>query len=712
MVGTGPQFPYFKCPKKIFLVFGLQFRDIPHMKIHQLTSVRRMRFRFLESYHTVMVLLAVLVGVFGGLCAVGFRKFIHLVQVQAWQMPAFTLDGLRAHPPWQLVLVPAVGGLLVGLITHYFAKEAKGHGVPEVMEAVILRGGRIRARVVLAKLVASGICIGTGGSVGREGPIVQIGSALGSAIGQLMHLGERRLRTLVGCGAAAGIAATFNAPIAGALFAAEVILGDFAPTQLTPIVISSVAATVVSHHFFADVPAFAIPEYSLVSSGELGVYAILGVVSALVAVAFVKILYFTEDFFEGPLARIPSVAQTVLGGILIGLLALRFPEIMGVGYEAIEMALQEDMLLQTLLLLTVIKILAVSLTIGSGGSGGIFAPSLMIGAMVGGALGTVVHGFWPMATASSGAYALVGAGAVVAATTHAPLTAFMIIFELTGDYKIILPLMIACVIATMLAARIENASIYTMKLLRRGLDLYKGRSLNVLSHLQASDVMISQEGSLATAKTNLFELLSMFMANRYNSIFVVGENDHLEGVINFDDLRPFLDTHGNMGQVVIAHDLMHTDGYPVVRPDDKLDNVIRQLANYHYEVPVVDDGVLVGAILVRDVINQYNNEMFKRETASSMCTAVEGVGRFAPMPGVAGMSMAEVAVPAVFIGRSCAELDLRNNYGVTVLLIKQQREGALQIVGKVPDGNYEFVSDDRMLVMGSPSDLRRIQDMV
>jgi len=273
-------------------------------------------------------------------------------------------------------------------------------------------------------------------------------------------------------------------------------------------------------------------------------------------------------------------------------------------------------------------------------------------------------------------------------------------------------LMIACVIATMLAAKIESASIYTMKLLRRGLDLYKGRSLNVLSHLQARDVMSSPEGSIAGAKTTLFELLSMFMANRYNSIFVVGADDHLEGVVNFDDLRPFLGTHGNMGQVVIAHDLMHTDGYPVVRPDDKLDNVMRQLANYRFEVPVVDDGVLVGAILVSDVIQKYNNEMFKRETASSMCTAVEGVGRFMPMPGVAGMSMAEVAVPAAFIGRSCAKLDLRNNYGVTVLLIKQQREGALQIVGKVPDGNYEFVSDDQMLIMGSPSDLRRIQEMV
>ena len=681
------------------------------MKLSQFTKIRRLRFRFLESYHTLMVFLAVLVGLLGGLCAVGFRKFIQFVQVQAWQMPAFTLEGLRAHPPWQLILIPAAGGLLVGLITHFFAREAKGHGVPEVMEAVMLRGGRIRARVVLAKLVASGLCIGTGGSVGREGPIVQIGSALGSAVGQLMHLGERRLRTLVACGAAAGIAATFNAPIAGVLFAAEVILGDFAPTQLTPIVISSVAATVVSHHFFADLPAFVIPEYSLVSSWELGIYGLLGVVAAFVGLSFIKVLYFTEDFFEGPLARIPSVLQTVIGGILIGLMALRFPEIMGVGYEAIEMALHEDLLLQTLLLLMVVKIVAVAVTIGSGGSGGIFAPSLMIGAMAGGGLGTVVHNIWPLATSSSGAYALVGAGAVVAATTHAPLTAFMIIFELTGDYKIILPLMISCVIATMLAARINSASIYTMKLLRRGLDLFKGRSLNVLSHLRAVDVMCEPEGKV-NSRAKLFELLSLFMANRHNSVFVVGSGDRLEGIVNFDDLRPFLGVNHSTKQAIIAHDIMHTEGYPEVRPDDRLDKVIRQLDRYQYEVPVVADGVLVGAIQVQDVIQQYNNEMFKREMASSMVTSLEDVGRFTPMPGVAGLSLAEVAVPAAFIGHNCAGLDLRNRYGVTVLLIKQHFAGDPQIVGRVPDGQYEFGDDDRMLVMGSPADLRRIQDMV
>ncbi len=681
------------------------------MMINRFFDMRQLRFRFLQSYHSVMVLLAILVGLLGGLCAVGFRKFIELVQVQAWQMNAFTLDGIRAHPTWQIVLIPAVGGLLVGLITHFFAKEAKGHGVPEVMEAVMLRGGRIRARVVVAKLVASGICIGTGGSVGREGPIVQIGSALGSAIGQLMNLGERRLRTLVGCGAAAGIAATFNAPIAGVLFAAEVILGNFAPSQLTPIVISSVAATVISHHYFGDVPAFVIPSYSLASSWELLIYGVLGLVSGLVALLFVKILYFSEDFFEGPLKRIPSVVQAVLGGAIIGLMALRFPEIMGVGYEAIEMAFHENLLLQTFLILAVVKIIAVAITIGSGGSGGIFAPSLMIGAMSGGALGTVAHSMWPQGTGTPGAYALVGAGAVVAATTHAPLTAFMIIFELTSDYKIILPLMISCVIATMLAARLNKASIYTMKLLRRGLDLFNGRTLNVLSHLQVDSVMNPAEGKV-NPNTTLVELLTLFLDNRYNSIFVVDPENRLQGVVHFDDMRPFIGESGEFQHAVIAFDLMHTEGFPTVHPKDGLDHVIRQLDKYQYEVPVVEDGYLVGSILAKDVIQQYNTEMFKREMASSMATSMENVKGFTPMPGISGLSLAEIEVPAMFIGRSCRDLDLRNRFGVTLLLVKRQKANDSQISSTVPDASYIFESGDTLLVMGNPGKLVQLQDMM
>ncbi|MFQ5467999.1 MAG: chloride channel protein, partial [Kiloniellaceae bacterium] len=384
-----------------------------------------------QTEHMYMVLVSVAIGLLGGLGAVGLRFFIRFVNSVAWRQGEYTLDYLRGLPWWWKLAAPAAGGLIVGFIIHYVSREAKGHGVPEVMEAVALRGGRIRPRVVLAKLFASGISIGSGGSVGREGPIVQIGSALGSVIGQWLKLDERRLRTLVGCGAAAGIAGAFNAPVAGALFAVEIILGDFGVSQFSPIVISSVAATVVSRHFLGDFPAFTVPTYSLVNPNELLGYVLLGVLAAAVAVAFIRVLYAGEDFFEK--IRLHAAPKALVGGLFVGAIGIWAPGVFGVGYEAINDALSNSATWHYMLLLVGLKIIAVSITIGSGGSGGIFAPSLFIGAMLGGALGTVMHGIWPASTAAAGAYALVGMGAVVAGATHAPITAILIIFELTND---------------------------------------------------------------------------------------------------------------------------------------------------------------------------------------------------------------------------------------------------------------------------------------
>ncbi|MFQ5691314.1 MAG: chloride channel protein, partial [Gemmatimonadota bacterium] len=223
------------------------------------------------------------IGCLGGLGAVGFRLLIKLVQRGAWGDVTYSLDLVRSHPWWWILLIPAVGGLIIGPLVYFLAPEAKGHGVPEVMEAVAMRSGAIRPRLVLVKSLASGLCIGTGGSVGREGPIVQIGSALGSTIGQWLRVSGTRLRTLAACGAAAGIAATFNAPIAGALFAVEIILGDFGVSQFSPIVISSVMATVISRHFLGDFPAFEVPPHQMVSAWELVTFGMLGIVAAVVS---------------------------------------------------------------------------------------------------------------------------------------------------------------------------------------------------------------------------------------------------------------------------------------------------------------------------------------------------------------------------------------------------------------------------------------------
>ncbi|MCH7870382.1 MAG: chloride channel protein [Planctomycetes bacterium] len=259
-----------------------------------------------------MVLVALLIGVGGGLFAVGFRKLIGWGNLIACHDGEYTLDYIRQLPFWWKIAVPAIGGLLCGIIIHHFAREAKGHGVPEVMEAVALHGGRIRPRVVLAKMFASAISIASGGSVGREGPIVQIGSAFGSTIGQWLRIDERRLRTLVGCGVAAGIAGTFNAPVAGALFAVEIVLADFGVMQFSPIVIASVAATVIGRHYLGDVPAFDVPPHSVVNSYEFLAYAVLGILCGLAAVAFIRALYFAEDLFEKP--RIWPPLMALFGG--------------------------------------------------------------------------------------------------------------------------------------------------------------------------------------------------------------------------------------------------------------------------------------------------------------------------------------------------------------------------------------------------------------
>lgn len=671
-----------------------------------LKFIRRRHANLRQAEHLYMVLVALVIGLGGGLFAVAFRKLIGLGNQVAWHDAEYTIDWIRSLPAWWKIVVPAVGGLICGLIIYYFAREAKGHGVPEVMEAVALRGGRIRPRVVIAKMLASATSIASGGSVGREGPIVQIGSAFGSSIGQWLGIDERRLRTLVGCGAAAGIAGTFNAPVAGALFAVEIILADFGVMQFSPIVIASVAATVVGHHYFGDIPAFEVPAYSLVHYNELFIYAVLGILAGLAALAFVRLLYWSEDLWDKP--RIWPPLKTLAGGAIIGVIGIWFPQIFGVGYEAIEEALRGEMVWQLLFILVVVKIIAVSITIGSGGSGGIFAPSLFIGAMVGGAVGTVVNQFWPDSTAGPGAYALVGMAAVVGATTHAPITAIVIIFELTGDYKIMLPLMISTIVATLLATQLLTGSIYTIKLLRRGVDIHRGRDVSVLRHLLVRDELRSNVVTVLPG-AGLMEVVAKFVEHPGTSIFVVDDNRRLLGVIAASQSRTVLTDASSFEAFIIAQDMMQETDYPTVSPDDTLADVMKRLARYRGEVPVVENGRLVGAIWPEDVIERYNAELFKRDMASSMVSTVSSGPRAEPLPAVENTSIVEFHVPGRFVGKSLGSLDIRNRYECTILLIKQQDSVGQEVVNAVPTADYIFQSGDVMLVMGPNANLRRLE---
>ncbi|UCH21376.1 MAG: chloride channel protein, partial [Deltaproteobacteria bacterium] len=562
--------------------------------------------------HALMGVLAIVVGLAGGFGAVGFRYLINFFQSFSYGSADNLLDVVVKLPWYDKFWIPALGGLVVGPLVYFGAREAKGHGVPEVMEAVALRSGIIRKRLVIIKTMASAISIGTGGSVGREGPIVQIGSAIGSTIGQLMKVSADRMRTLVGCGAAAGIAATFNAPIAGSMFALELILGDFAVATFSPIVISSVVATAVSRHFLGNSPAFIVPAYELVSVWEFPLYLALGVFCALVAVTFTRTLYKMEDLFDS-FKFPPEYLKALIGGLVLGLMGLVFPQILGVGYGAIDLSLAQQYLWWLLLLLVVVKILATSITIGSGGSGGIFAPSLFLGAMAGGFFGRIIHTSFPAVTASAGAYGIVGMGAVVSATTHGPLTAILMLFEMTGDYKIILPLMITCIISSLAAGQLLKESIYTLKLIRRGIDIREGREVNVLKSIRAGEVM-NQRVETVSEALNLRGLADKISKSKYNSFPVVNDANELIGILSFFDYNKALfDEH--LKDLVIAKDLA-TPNVVTVSLNDNLYDALEKISVKDFSIlPVVSPDnpkKMVGVLSRRDIIGAYEKAVLKK----------------------------------------------------------------------------------------------------
>lgn len=567
--------------------------------------------RMLTEEHAVMAVFGVLIGVAGGYGAVGFRYLINSIQSIAYGSPEELLNVVGSISWHMRILIPAVGGLIVGPVVYFFAKEAKGHGVPEVMYAVALKQGIIRKRIVLIKSLVSAICIGTGGSVGREGPIVQIGSAIGSTVGQFFNVSSNRMRTLVGCGAAAGIAATFNAPIAGSIFALEIILAEFEIASFSPIIISAVSATAISRHYLGNMPAFILPQYVLHNALEFPLYALLGVFCAFVALGFTLFLYRAEDLWNA--VKFPEYLKAVVGGLMIGTLGLVFPQVLGVGYGAIDLALMVKLSWWFMALLVLCKILATSITIGSGGSGGIFAPSLFMGAMAGGAFGAVAHQLFPTVAVSAGAYAVVGMGAVVAATTHGPLQAILIIFEMTGDYKIILPLMITCIISTLIARRLCGESIYTFKLIRRGINIKGGKEVNILSSMPVKNVMYHTV-EMVPQNMNLKEFAEKLPRSRSNNFVVVDSRGKIAGVLTFLDYYDKLFNDG-LDDTMKVKDIM-TPEVVTVSIEDNLDTALEKIAAKDYSIlPVVapDDPLkMLGILTRRDILEAYDQAVIKK----------------------------------------------------------------------------------------------------
>ncbi|MFG2452510.1 chloride channel protein [Streptomyces sp. NPDC048512] len=479
--------------------------------------------------------LAVAVGAGAGVGSIIFRwcivTFTHLFSGHADY--ASSPGASNPHVPWLgpffVLLTPVIGGLLYGPLVNRFAKEARGHGVPEVMLAVAQRGGRISPKVAVVKTLASALTIGSGGSVGREGPIVQIGSALGSTLGRMTKLTEGRLKLLVACGAAGGIAATFNAPLAGVFFAMELILGTFSAEAFGATVLASVTASVIGRAAFGDVAFLDLPAFHVDHVGQYGLFALLGVLAAVVGVGFSRVLYLIEDACDW-IWRGPEWLRPAVGGLALGLVLLALPEMYGVGYPVLQKATEGGYAIGFLVLLLVGKVLATSLTIGIGGSGGVFAPSLFIGAMLGSAYGATAHSLLPQTSGAVGAYALVGMGAVFAGASRAPITAVVILFELTGEYSIILPLMLAIVLATVTSRLMSHDTIYTLKLRRRGIDL-EGPAHGAVLGTQRVDTVMEPLPAPLPASTGLAEAADRLSLSGHGALPVIDAEGHYVGTV-------------------------------------------------------------------------------------------------------------------------------------------------------------------------------------
>ncbi len=633
---------------------------------------------FVSAFRLALpMVLASVVGAGTGLLAVGFIKAIAWIEKVSFTQGTSALGFLG---PYAIILIPALGGLLVGPLVTFLAPEAKGHGVPEVLKAIVLKGGRIRPVVVVVKAIASALAIGTGASVGREGPIVQVGAALGSTAGQVFKLTESRTKNLVACGAAAGISSVFNAPIAGVMFASEVILKDFGARALSTIVVAAVSAGVVSRIFLGEWPAFTIPSYSLSSPFEIFLYLGLGVLAALAAHLFMFTLHKSEDLFDR--WKFPNWLKPFAGGLVIGMIGFYFPHIFGTGLKTIGDVLHGDLALNILFLLIFLKIIATSVSLGSGSSGGVFAPALFIGAVLGGAVGHLVFNHMPFPVGPSGAYAVAGMASVFAAAAHAPVTAILIVFEMTGDYRMILPIMASVIVATSISQLISRESIYTAKLKERGIDISSLEEARVLGALQVRDAMNKDYETVPNhlPAQDLFAKLNEYQSK---SFFVVDQNENLAGFIKPETMQEFL-IEENL-TMVIAQDMAS----PVVDycfPDEPLNEAGRLMLVHRLAfLPVVehaDPKKVIGALKPEDIFRVYTKLAEKRNAIMTRMDKESFVED--------GMLSRHFAVPlsSPLVGRSIKEIEIPK--GIVFTSFKR-RNTVL-----IPDGNTFFQSKDKV----------------
>ena len=549
--------------------------------------------RLREREDQVFLILALVIGALTGLAVVAFILLTERM-------------GMRLYPvggaPWRRLLFPVVGSLGIGYLLFRYFPYARGSGVPQTKAALFAREGRITLRTVLGKFFCTSATLASGIPLGREGPSVQVGAGIASVLGRFLGLRPEKVKALLPVGAAAAIAAAFNTPLAAVLFALEEIVGDLHAPVLGSVVLASATSWCVLRLLLGNSPLFKVPQYQLVHPAEFAVYAVLGVAGGLVSVAFTKLLLSMRARF----LRLPQKTvwfQPLVGGLLVGLVGWFVPQVMGVGYGYVGYALNGNMALKLMVLLVVLKLITVTTSYASGNAGGIFGPALFIGAMLGGSLGTVAHHLFPAYTATPGAYALVGMGAVFAGIVRAPMTSVLMIFEMTQDYAVIVPLMISNLISLFISSRLQPQPIYEALAVQDGIHLPTADTRQRHGQRQVVRIMRTP-AALLPAEITVGEALDRAHSSEFRT-WLVTDRRGVVGVINL----PTLEREAREGAAKLLGELVAGDTFPHVHPDQGLDLALDRMgANQIDVLPVVsraDVYSLEGILTLRDVLDSY-----------------------------------------------------------------------------------------------------------
>jgi chloride channel protein, CIC family len=572
--------------------------------------------KFIPGENTRMIAIATFIGLMAGVLNILFRSLVHLIR-KVFFNGGSDLLGI-GQGGWHLLLLPLIpvtGMILLIPLSLLFPGEINGYGFTKFLRKVNLEGGFIKARTIVLKMISTALTIGTGNSAGVEGPIAQIGGSMGSQVGQIFRVSGSRMKVYMAAGCAGGVAGMFNAPIAGIFFASEIVLlGTYEISSFAPLVIASALSTVVTRAYFGENPTFIIPHYQLVNPYiEIPLYLVMAVLIGILAVVNTRVFYYIRDKYAG--WKLHPQLKPLTGALIVGCIGMAFPQVLGDRYDFIEEVLHNGGTPWILFALIFLKILATAITLGSGGAGGVFAPALFIGAMIGATFGYIVNIYHPELTAAPGAYATVGIGAFLAASTHAPMTAIFLLFEMTGSYRIIVPIMLTSIIGTMVAKKLYADSIDTVDFTREGINIHEGRELAIMKSLRVGAAM-TEDVDFISERANINQLLQIFQMAKSGFYFpVVDDSGRMTGIVSMQDVKNLLHREVEDRVCYLVGAICSRDVI-MLTPDDTLFTAM-QLFDLKgiEEIPVVENlenKWVVGMLKRRDVLTAYNREVLKK----------------------------------------------------------------------------------------------------